>query len=90
MDNLQIVVPDQTEFIKCSACNKKLMRVVKQDKSGDEQFKLVVECCWCGDKSFPLSVYRSLNYIPEPNLLMTNLKEDVKNKITTIYTRLKK
>ncbi len=51
-NKMKSVQPEDTNFIKCSNCEKKLAQIFEQSLSDKVFYKLVVECPFCKDKSF--------------------------------------
>jgi hypothetical protein len=83
-----VIRPNETEFIKCSNCNKDLLQIVNKKISGETFYKMVVQCPFCGDKSWETEVKGkvgihpcagvALTYINEKGILVTYLTEKTK------------
>jgi len=83
------VTVDQTDFIKCSACNRNLMRVAEGKKIEGILYNVCVSCP-CGDKSFSREVRGDFPAIPGEGLRMMNLVQDDKtNTMTFIMEEVK-
>jgi hypothetical protein len=86
MDNLTVVTPDQTQFLKCSACNKPILRIFEKTKTSTELYKIVAKCPFCSDSSFPKSIYGEIGFLPADGVALGNVSVDDENKLTTFHT----
>jgi len=90
MDNSTIITPEQTEFLRCSSCDKPILRIYEKVKSSTKLYQIVAACCFCGDKTFPKNVYGEFNFMPADGVSLGDVKVDDVNKITTFLTSRRK
>ena len=70
---LTIVKNKNTEDIPCSNCGKVLMKVFEQDKDSSTLYKVVVNCPFCGDKSFEKEVHGIFRALPGEGVLLSDV-----------------
>lgn len=66
--NSPVINIDECQNIKCSNCEKKLLILPSYLDSEEVLYKLVVDCPFCGDKSFELDIRGPLKYYPAENV----------------------
>lgn len=71
-DPLKIYTNLKKEFIQCSDCKRKLIKVVIENPSVDIVQTFVSECCFCGDKSYETKIMGLLKIAPANNVEMTS------------------
>ena len=86
MNNLTVVKPEETEFIRCSACNKPLLRIFEKTKGQQELYKLIVSCCYCSDQSFARGVFGEFSMLPADGVCLGNVDINDNLKMTKLTT----
>ena len=69
---LKIIVEDELDIVRCSNCNKQLMKLFLDKKSGEVLYNIVVECPICSDRSWNTPVYGPLRYVPAEGITIRN------------------
>lgn len=83
-----IIRPNETTYIKCSNCSKNLICIAPHKLADKTFYKMVVECPFCGDKSFEYDVKGTVGVRPCEGVGLVDIKRDDK-KMTNLYkTRL--
>ena len=80
----KIVRPDETTYIKCSNCEKRLVCIAPHKLSDKVFYKLVVECPFCKDKSFEYDIKGTMGIRPCDGVALVDIERD-DEKMTNFY-----
>ncbi len=78
----EIIKPDQTKVLKCSACGKGLLRInhiFKKEDGHSLLYNLIVDCPYCGDKCFAEQIYGVFRYTEYPGVQLRNGVDESNN-----------
>ena len=87
LGNSKVIKLNETQTIKCSNCNADLLRIAVKNTVGVENYKFVVECPFCDDKSFQYKVEGLFRWIPLDKVVVTNMLTDDQLNVVTFQTQ---
>ena len=86
---LSIVKPEDTQFVKCSNCNKPLLRLLADKTGAEVLFTVVVDCVYCSDRSWATPIYGTLRYIPADGVQLKNVVNEANNVVHFLTSKVK-
>ena len=75
MNTSEVIKGENTEWITCSNCNKKLLRTPSNQSGTVVLYNIYIDCPFCGDKSFDFPIKGPFKTIPADDVRLKQWKD---------------